>query len=455
MNYTKALEYTHSLSRYGWILGLGRLKILLENLNNPQKHLKFIHVAGTNGKGTTSAFCANILTESGFKTGLYISPAVLCFTERFQIDGKFISENEYARIASKVAIITEKLSKEKIIITEFEFITAVAFCYFKENNCDYICLETGLGGQYDATNIIDPENAHINIITSISLDHISILGDTIEKITEEKAAIIKSGGKVVNYPVQKPEATAVIAQRCAECNAVLHTPSLSTLEILSSTIYGTKFMYADCEFTIKLAGEHQVYNAITAYTAMKLLNISDKMIVSGLAKTTFPARFEVFEDTLKLDRLGNCAVQGRRPPLYEDTAREDNEAMCSFRGGLIIVDCAHNFDAMQLLAKNLRNYNISPEVLILGMLEDKNYIQAAACIVPLCKNVILTNVPSERMIPPLKLAGYIEHSNVLIVPDNKEAINIARDTALKSNNENPVVLITGSLYLAGNMRRFL
>ena len=194
--YSEALSYIHSLNRFGSVPGLSRIRHLLERLGNPQKKLKFVHVAGTNGKGSTVAMTANILKTAGYKTGMYISPYVLEFRERIQINSKMIPEEKLLTITNQIKDICDELLKNGEIITEFEVVTAIAMCWFCEKNCDIVCLEVGLGGRFDATNVIDAPL--IGVITAISLDHTEVLGDSVEKITREKCGILKPGSITVS-----------------------------------------------------------------------------------------------------------------------------------------------------------------------------------------------------------------------------------------------------------------
>ncbi|MCL2014271.1 MAG: bifunctional folylpolyglutamate synthase/dihydrofolate synthase [Oscillospiraceae bacterium] len=452
MTYDDARNYTSSLGRFGWILGLERISKLLQELKNPQESLKFVHIAGTNGKGSTAAFCANILTAAGFRTGLFISPYVLDFRERFQINGNMITEKDYAETVSILMPVCENLITKGIVITEFEFITAVAFYYFAQKQCDYVCLETGLGGRFDATNVISAESCKVNIITSISLDHTDILGDTIEKITAEKVAVIKNGASVVNYPLQKKAANAVIRNRCSEVGAVLHTPDLAALKINSSakfspgfsvrdiSLEGNRFSYNGQAFEIKLDGDHMVYNAITAYTAMKLLNVSVNDITAGLSNTEFPARFELFKGKF----LSYATV---KEPPENDSDRNENTVM--------ILDIAHNPESARALADNLKRRGIFPDVLVLGMLRDKNCTKSAEYITPLCKTVITTRVSSPRTLEAEKLADMISHSDVNVTPDVREALKLAVSLSGSHKSKTGIVLVTGSIFLAAEVRKII
>ncbi|MEG1027449.1 MAG: Mur ligase family protein, partial [Oscillospiraceae bacterium] len=223
MDYIQAENYIHSFTRFGSQLGLERMRRLLQLMGNPQKELKYIHIAGTNGKGSTAMMCTNILENSGYKVGTYISPFVVDFRERFQINSKMIEKEDFAVLATYIKPIVDKMrDEENMQVTEFEAVTAIAFKYFAENKCDIVCLEVGLGGRFDATNVIDCPL--VAIIASISLDHTAILGDTIPKIAFEKAGIIKPNSTVITYPLQDKEAIPVLKERCREENATFILP---------------------------------------------------------------------------------------------------------------------------------------------------------------------------------------------------------------------------------------
>ena len=201
MNYDEALSYVHSLLVFGSKPGLDRINEVMAKLGNPQNNLKFIHIAGTNGKGSTATMLSNVYIKAGLKVGLYISPFVIDFRERIQLNGQMIGKTDFAHFA-------QKIKDANVTLTEFEFITAVAFCYFAEKQCDIVILETGLGGRLDATNII--EKPLCSVITHISLDHTGVLGDTLEQIAAEKCGIIKNRGLTVTDMNQEPEVLKVI-----------------------------------------------------------------------------------------------------------------------------------------------------------------------------------------------------------------------------------------------------
>ena len=220
MKYDEALSYIHSLERFGVRPGLDRMRELMRLLGNPQNTLKFLHIAGTNGKGSTSTIAACILKSAGYNVGLYTSPYVLDFRERIQLNGEMVSKQDLADITEKVR---SAIEENNLLITEFEAVTAIAFLYYASKSCDYVVLEVGLGGRFDATNIISAPC--VSVITLIGLDHTDVLGDTMEKIAFEKCGIIKEKSPVVSFPFQKPECLEIIKQTAKVNNCCLLTPN--------------------------------------------------------------------------------------------------------------------------------------------------------------------------------------------------------------------------------------
>lgn len=270
MNYDQALNYIHGTLKFGIKLGLDSIKTLLGLMGNPQDKLKCIHVAGTNGKGSTVTFISSILIEAGNKVGIFTSPSIERFTERIKINHQEIGEEDLAR---HTAFVKENvdlmISKYRIYPTEFEIVMAIAFQYFYEMGCDVVVLEVGLGGRFDATNVI--KEALVSVITTISYDHMDRLGDTLEKIAYEKAGIIKDGADVVVYP-QSSEAMKVIYDVCDDKGAKLHTVDYSSVKIKDFSIDGQEFSYREWkDLYISLLGEHQVRNAVTALSVIELL----------------------------------------------------------------------------------------------------------------------------------------------------------------------------------------
>lgn len=288
-----ALDWLQSLPRLSGEPGLDRMKALLAALGDPQKRGRYVHIAGTNGKGSVAAFTANILQKAGFKTGLTISPYVRDFRERFQIDGQMIPPETLERLAAKVRAAAETLAETPV---QFEAVTALALCWFDEEHCDVAVLETGLGGRFDATNAV--ENTLVAAITRIDLDHTELLGDTVEKIAAEKAGIVKPGCIAVTYPVQEKEALQAIAAACIREKADLVAPEAEDIHLRRGGLFENRMEYGGYEVNLALPGAHQACNAAMAIEiALALwrqgLDIPDEAILEGLEATRFPARIEV------------------------------------------------------------------------------------------------------------------------------------------------------------------
>ncbi|MFZ2540019.1 MAG: folylpolyglutamate synthase/dihydrofolate synthase family protein [Oscillospiraceae bacterium] len=419
MTYKGAESYIHSFTRFGSQLGLERMKKLLNLMGNPQDKLKFIHIAGTNGKGSTVKMSSTILETAGYKVGMYISPFVIDFRERFQINSKMIEKSDFARLVEYIDPYVKQLAQGGDQVTEFEVITAIAFKFFEQNKCDVVCLEVGLGGQYDATNVIKTPIAAI--ITSISLDHTEILGDTITKIAGEKAGIIKVKTDVVTYPLQEADAVAVFMEVCAKTKSRLILPNKNAVSIVECGVLGSKFIYDGVSYSIKLAGIHQIYNAVAVIEAMKVLRgksfaITDEDIKTGLKKSKFPARFEIMS-----------------------------------KNPLIIVDGAHNKQAAESLGLTLQKLTADPKVAIMGMMADKDFHSAVGLIANECKSIITIPVDNPRAIDEVSLANAARDfcSDVYPMNDYNEALHKALDIA----GEKGAVIICGSFYMASDMRK--
>ncbi|WMJ23995.1 folylpolyglutamate synthase/dihydrofolate synthase family protein [Paludicola sp. MB14-C6] len=419
MNYQESVNYIHSFTRFGSQLGLERMAKLLELMGNPHEKLKFVHIAGTNGKGSTAQFSTQILRNAGLKVGTYISPFVVDFRERFQINNEMIAEEEFRCLVEMIDPIVKQMSKQGMQVTEFEAITAIAMQFFCQNQCDIVCLEVGLGGRFDATNVIDtPEVA---IITSISLDHVDILGDTIEKIASEKAGIIKEKTDVVTYPLQEVDAVAVFLERCALTQSTLILPNANAVTIIKSNIFGSEFIYDKEAYSIQLAGTHQIYNAVAVIEAMKILQrkgypITLECIKKGLQLTTFPARFERMSE---------------KP--------------------LIIVDGAHNKQAVLSLVETLDKLQVNKKIAIVGMMKDKDYQSAVEQIGSRCEWIITVPVNNPRAVDFVALAEVAKQycNQVEPIDDYDKALQ----KALTFTDDNSAIIVCGSFYMASDMRK--
>ncbi len=417
MNYTQALDFIHSLSKFGSKPGLDRVSRLVSLANNPQNDLKFIHIAGTSGKGSTANFCASILKNAGFKVGLYTSPYVLDFRERFQINGGLIEKEDFCRLCEFLIPLVQKMNEQGDIITEFEFNTALAFLYFKEQKCDVVCLEVGMGGRFDATNIIPAPL--VSVITRIGLDHTAILGDTISQIAFEKCGIIKKGSTAVCYPNQRAEALKTITDICAERNCELKIPSLDAIKNIKADVFGSEFEFEGLKIKTNMAGEHQIHNLVTAIYAVKAcgLEVSDEAIIRGALEVSCAARLEIIS---------------KKP--------------------LIVIDGAHNADkisALEDFAKNFKGKIVS----VCGILADKDFEIATKMIAPLCKKIITVTPDNPRALSAKEFAEVCKKycSDTLYANSIKEGALLA----LSSLENDDILLCWGSLYIAGEIRQTL
>ena len=428
MDYQESLKYIEETHKFGIRLGLDNMSKLLELLGNPQDKLNIIHVAGTNGKGSTCSFITSILKEAGYKVGLYTSPYLETFTERIRINGENIPEKDVARIVTLIKEKIEQMVSEGYSYpTEFEIVTTMAFYYYYEQGVDFVALEVGLGGRYDATNII--KKSDLSVITSISLDHVGILGDTVAKIAYEKAGIIKENGVVVVYD-QSDEAKNVIKDICKEKNAKYIEVKFDDINIKKSNINSQVFdctiigqIYEDLE--IQLIGDHQVNNSVLALSAIEILNqlkhlnINKDDIRRGLINTRWAGRIEKILDK----------------PTF-------------------IIDGAHNEDGARSLAKAIeKNFKGKKATLLIGMLEDKDIDAVLEILMPYFDKVITTTPDNDRAmnceILKEKISKYVD--NVISKENIEEAVNYT----LKNAKEDDIIISAGSLYMIGTVRTLL
>lgn len=422
MTYENALKYVNSFLQFGIKPGLERVKLLLEMLGNPQKDLKFVHVAGTNGKGSTCTFISSILKASGLKTGLFTSPFIVDFRERFQINGNMISEKEFVDILECIIPFVKKMPNNGSAITEFELITVIAFLWFAKENCDVVVLEVGLGGRFDATNVI--ESALVSVITSISYDHMNILGDTLEKIAYEKAGILKPNGSTVLYPKQEEAVFSTVKNVAEDLKNEIIIPDLDSLSEMKTDLLGTKFNYMNESFEINLSGQHQVYNAITAISVARKLaelgfGISNNDIKVGLKNANFTSRFEILS---------------KKP--------------------LVILDGTHNSGGAKVLADAIREYLGGKRIIaIVGMLKDKDVEKVLLEVSPLVSEFIAVQPENPRAMSIAELSALIKkyNKNCVDAENLYQAVNLAYE---KLDNDS-VILVFGSLYLASQIRPIL
>ena len=427
--YQAALDYVLSFadyeraSRSAVVFDLSRIEALLRILGEPHLAAKSVHIAGTKGKGSTSAMIASVLTASGYITGLYTSPHLHTIRERIQVDGKPIEENEFANLVEKLKPEVEAMNRLGSLgeLTTFEILTTLAFVYFKENKVDFQVMETGLGGRLDATNVVMPE---VCAITSISFDHTEILGNTIAKIAAEKAGIIKPGSVVVCAP-QLPEASTVIEKTCYEKGAgLIRVGQEIRWQRKESNYSGQSFLLQgvrdNYDLTIPLLGEHQLDNAAVAVASLEVLaglgaRISPASIAAGLSRVSWPGRLQILQYS----------------PLF-------------------VVDSAHNTDSVMKLRKALKQYfQFDDVVLIIGTSQDKDIAGMAAELSSLSHNIIVTRSRNPRAAATSALAA--EFSELGLTPQVTENVASAVDMALAKATPRDLVCATGSLFVVAEV----
>lgn len=398
--------------------GLSVLRRLLAELGNPQDSLRFIHIAGTNGKGSAATYISDALTASGYKCGKYISPFVINFYERISVDGSFITDRELSVILKRIR------SCDIEGLTEFELITACAFCYYKEKKCDAVVLEAGIGGSHDATNVI--EKPVCSVLTKIDYDHMSILGDTIEKITEDKCGIIKNGA-VISYPFQRPESLSIIKKKAEQTGCEFIIPGTDDIKIISCGLSGNRFLYKGKEMSTGLVGEHQIYNALTAFETLSYLNRSgnyilpEEVIIKSISESVFPARMEVFNT-----------------------------------GNTVILDGAHNADGMRTLCSSVGKICKDKKIkVILGVFKDKDYSEEIRILSDITSEFITVSPPGPRALDSDELSLKIKTLSGLESESFGENYSKAIKYAEKTSRSDTVILICGSLHLASAVRDIL
>ena len=412
MNFNESVEYIHSLLAFGIKPGLERISMLLDLLDNPQDKIKTVHIAGTNGKGSTSTMISNMLIAEGYKTGLFTSPYVIDFCERIQINGKNVNKDIFAECVTEVREKIEELNRKDIIITEFEAITASAFLCFVKTGCEYVVLEVGLGGRFDATNVIKKPEAVV--ITSISLDHIAILGDTISKIAFEKCGIIKENVPVITSSNQQDDALKVITETSDNKNCQLTITNPKETEILDDSIFGTVFAYSNNVYKTKLTGNHQIENTVNAIECAKILGISENAISQGIENTRMIARMEVI---------------GENP--------------------LVIRDGGHNEGCAEALYNFLTKYEVKNIKMLIGLMADKDVEGYVEKIAPLCKSVVTVTPSNPRALNGEALKEITEKycDDTKFISNPKEGYKYI----LSNTKEDETVLICGSFYMMSDI----
>jgi dihydrofolate synthase / folylpolyglutamate synthase len=420
LNHEEAMNFIMATESSGSTLGLGVIGCLLEELGSPHRGMKYVHVAGTNGKGSTSAFISSILIAAGYKTGLFTSPFLLRFNEYIRVNGTEISDDEIDELTAEMAKASERVIKRGMRRpSSFEFTTALAFMYFRKLSCDIVVLEVGMGGRLDATNVI--ENAEVSVITNIGLDHMEFLGDTLELIAAEKAGIIKQGGRVVLYS-QEPSVEKVIADICTQRKSSLTIAGGAGAKINSTSLDGIDFDYDKyLNLKIPLLGLYQVRNAVAALASVDELiwrgfKISENDIRNGLLSVCWPGRLELLNKT-----------------------------------PVVIVDGAHNPQGTAALAETLSTLFPGQKIsFIFGVLADKDYTGSIKTVLPLAKCFFTVTPPNSRALKAEDLASEIKKLGgvpAIAFADIPSAIS----AALKATPADEVICIFGSLYQVGEI----
>ncbi len=429
MTYTKALDYIYNLTKYGIKLGLKNINHLLYLLNEPHKKLKIIHVAGTNGKGSTSSLISSILQSDGYKVGLYTSPHLVDFTERIKINHKPINRKKVCELLERIKPSIEKVANTPSYghPTFFEVVTSLAFLYFYEEQVDFLVLEVGLGGRLDATNVCEPL---VSVITHVDYDHMDKLGNSLEEIAREKGGIIKPEGIVISSK-QYEEAYNEIKKIADENNSLFYSTGREiSYKIVKSDIKGIVFDFKGIYHNYKnlhtpLLGRHQADNAATAITAVEALktrriNITEKAIRVGLKKIKWTGRLEIIQNN---------------PTL--------------------VLDGAHNPSGVKVVRDALKEiFSYHRLILVLAIFADKDYKKMIQILAPNADLIITTKAKNLRAASPQiiakEAAKYIDENKIIVTENITQAINCA----LSKSKQDDLICITGSLYTVGEAKKY-
>lgn len=417
MNYEEAMNFIQNTNKFGSVLGLDNIRELLERLGNPQDQLRVVHIAGTNGKGSTLAFLAGIFRESGYRAGRYVSPASFSYEERFRINEENISKKDLCFYMEKIKNVAEEMVKDGLSHpTMFEIETALSFLYFLDKKVDVVLLETGMGGRLDATNVVKKPIA--TVIASIGMDHMQFLGDTLEKIASEKAGIIKEGCPVISYDNTK-EVNEVIKNKAKQMHAKVTFVNSAGIRVLQESLNGESFSYRSSDgrwyekIEIPLLGRHQINNAALALETLNVIKnyycISDFQTEDGMRKTIWRGRIEILE----------------REPM-------------------VICDGAHNPDGAKSLLSFLQNNFTNQQLIyIMGVLSDKDYEQMVQILAPAADKIYTVAPDNPRALSSRELCNCISkyHQNVEERQRLAECLSEVRQKAEKDD----VIIICGTL----------
>jgi len=408
-------NWIENIKKFGSKLDLSRITYVLKQLGNPEKDFKSIHVAGTNGKGSTSSYIKNIIVEAGYKVGIYTSPYIVKFNERIQINNDLISDEDVVKYSNIIYPIWLEFFNKEDTITFFEVLTIICFLYFKDKQVDFAVIEVGLGGLLDATNVITPE---ISVITNISYDHMNVLGDTLESIAINKLGIVKNGVPLVTS-VDNEELLPLFKSVTQEKQSALVLTNLSKVKDIKLSEQ-TSFTYNNHNYILGLTGYHQVKNAVLAIETIYKLNeiaglyISEESIKQGLLKTKWPGRFEIFNHN-------------------------------------IILDGAHNIGGILALKETVVNlYKNKKIICLVSIMHDKEHQKIIDVIDSFCDEVYFTQIEYPRREDAETLFEESHHKNKKFYLDYKEIFN-----KLKNLNKDEILLITGSLYFISEIRKLI
>lgn len=440
MTYEEAQNYIQKKNELGSVLGLDNIKELLRRLGNPQNKCKVVHIAGTNGKGSILACLDSVFQDAGYKVGRYISPTIFCYLERFQINSKYMEKEVFLSYLSRIASIADGMEEEGYSsVTAFEIETAVAFLYFLEEKADVVLLETGMGGRLDATNVVDKPIC--TIIASISLDHMNILGDTIDAIAYEKCGILRDNVPCVVYP-KNEAAMGVIQEQCSLHNVNPIVPDLTQLSIQNEDLCYEKFGYKNVNYELSLLGEHQIYNAVTAIEVVNI--VADLKENAGwMSDRESVKKNEIKQKKFDLKKvniqngLHNVKWEGRFEIIHKQP--------------YVIRDGAHNVDAaLQLKKQLIKHFTNRRIIYIIGVLGDKEHQKMLSILGPLANKAYVITVPENARALQAELLAeevkeYIE--DVVVAESPEQALKKARRESCRED----VIVAFGSLYYIGRI----
>ena len=421
MTYEEALQYFEQTDLRGSYLGLEEISKVLDRLGNQEKQLKFVHVAGTNGKGSTATLLESCLRKAGYRVGLYTSPHLVRYNERFKVNGEEISDELLASATERVKAVVDTLEKAP---TQFELMTCIGFCCFLEAGCDIVVLEVGLGGRADTTNVIPvPEAA---VITRIGLEHTEILGDTLEKITAEKAGIVKAGGTVILGDPTR-EVFGVTEEICRRQGAELILSDPAEAKPLTRSVEGQKFSWKQYpEISLSLLGKHQLQNGCTALATLEALrgkgwNIPEEAVLEGFRTAVWPGRFE-----------------------------------CVSTQPTVIIDGGHNQQCAEAIADALKEYFPGKKcTFLIGVMADKNFKGIFDALLPLAEKILAVTPDSPRALKAPRLCEKLgeEYGYFNAIP--YETLDDALKALMQGATAEDLICICGSLYMVGDVRKAL